>query len=91
MDILLGMLKGALFGTLIVLCIIIPREILWCRREDKREALLLRMKEAARESELRAAGLSEEDIIDFRATLKAKRKEVGCWDKWDEEVSGLWN
>ncbi len=91
MDILPDIIKGALFGTLIVLCIAIPRHILWCRRQDRSAALCLRMKEADRESELRAAGLSEEDIICLRATLKAKRKEVGCWDKWDEEFSGLWN
>jgi 5-bromo-4-chloroindolyl phosphate hydrolysis protein len=79
-------LLGAGFGTLIILSIAIPRHILWCRREDRRGALLLRMKDNARAQELRMTGWSEEQVNYYREQLKSARKEVGLWNKWDEEA-----
>ncbi len=72
----MGYLYGACFGVLLILCIEIPRYILFCRELDRRFDLEIKLRNQDREHRLRAAGISEEDIADLSERINTAWKQL---------------
>ncbi len=74
----MGYLLGLGLGTLLVLSIAIPRHLLWCRRMDRHEAVMIKLRDEERDARLRGEGWDDEDIALFHSKVGALRKEYGC-------------